>query len=204
MAIIPRKTASRDLNIGRGARIINTDAGVGSAIANIGGEISSMGSHIQKRREQKEDFNAVNEYQLLQLQHQSAMDDAKENIEGDGEGFHETFIGDDYRKRNSDFINSLPNRLKEKYMLRSQTDDERWKINSARIERDQGYEHDRFEIGNRGEEIRNNIFSNDGQYQEGVMKGIELINASSLPALEKKKLASELRMASICSPHTRG
>ncbi len=197
MAVIPKKQSNRSLDIGRGARVINTDGGLGAAIAGVGSSIDATGDLFIRKQQQKEDFRAENEYQKLQLSHQSAMDDEKNKIEGDGTGFHDNFLGDDYNKRNSDFITNLPRRLQEKYASKSSVANERWSINAARIESEQGKDYDRFQIGQRSEEIRSEIYSDDSKYNDGVTRGVELINASSLSKLEKQKLANELRMASV-------
>ncbi|MCP4108321.1 MAG: lytic transglycosylase domain-containing protein [Desulfobacteraceae bacterium] len=197
MAVIPKKQSTRSLDIGRGAQVINIDGGLGSAMVGASDAVTNFSMELAKKEQRKDDFRAENEYQKLQLHHQSAMDESKNAIEGDGTGFHDNFMGDDFQKRNSDFITSLPRRLQDKYASRASVDNERWGINAARIESKQLQDHDRFEIGNRAENIRSAVYSDDSSFNEGVTKGVALINSSSLSKLEKEKLSRELRMSSI-------
>lgn len=165
---------------------------MGSAIADAGSQFAALAERNAKKNEAKENFAAEQAYQKMKLQLTGARQEALNNMEGDGAGFHENFMGNEYNNRSTAFLQTLPPRLRDKYGLMIETERERWANTTAADEAQQG----RSWYGNQIEDYIGQssqaVATNPTYLEEARRSGYEQIANSPLSAIDKEKARAKL------------
>lgn len=163
---------------------------VGQALQGFGGAIANLGEALDARREQKEDFKAENAYRRLQLNLGRQLDDRAQDMAVDGEGFHDDFLQNVYMPERQKFLDSVPERLREKYQTilgDEGVDTESWSIKAATRERDQTYKWYSDQLSESRDQLATAIAMDPDGYDAFLQQGLDEIEASGLPTAEKEE-----------------
>jgi stress response protein YsnF len=191
MARIETYTAQQGLNPGNtpDARLVNP---VADELVNIGKQVTAVANTLIQRNEQKENFKVENDYRRLQLELGAEMQTKAAEMQPDGTGFHDKFVGETFKPKRDQFLAGVPDRLKPKFeaLLSDEggADATEWSIRAAQAERDQNYVYQRDEIKLAADQTAVAISMQPEAYDDLLGQGLSLIDASSLPTPEKDKL----------------
>lgn len=199
---IPQYGASKQINPASAPNVQLSNA-VGRAVSGLGSALEGPLKAIAQRKEDKENFQATNDYNALQQQLQKDMKDQYDNAEGDGEDFTADFVNNSYRTRRDAFMARVPERLKEKYgALLSDDPDapgtDYLKFNHAAAENEsqlrQFWYKDQIAVSQ--EQLATGIAMDPEGYEDFRQQGIALIEESGLhPSTKKAQLREWEKMA---------
>lgn len=193
MAQIVKYTAQQGLNPGGQPRA-QVHSYQGTALENLGGAIESAAALFQQREEQKENFKANADKQKLDLQLAREMDDRAQQLDGDGAGFHDSFLKEVYTPLRNKFLQGLSPRLREQYeqILGDEgPDTEKWSITAASKERDQLYSWYDTTIAENQQTLANAIDMDPDAYEALLEQGLKQIDGSGLPPSRKEARRKE-------------
>jgi stress response protein YsnF len=191
MARIETYTAQQGLNPGStpNAQLTNP---VADEMVNIGKQVTAVANTLIQRNEQKENFKVENDYRRLQLELGADMQAKAAEMQPDGTGFHDTFVGETFKPKRDQFLATVPDRLKPKFeaLLSDDggADATEWSIRAATEERNQNYVYQRDEIKLAADQTAVAISMQPEAYDDLLGQVLSLIDASSLPTPEKDKL----------------
>lgn len=177
---------------------VNLQDPIGPAISRLGGTLADIAAHRQQRQEQKEDFQADNDYRALNLKLGDELNQRVENSPPDGDGLHDSFMADVFRPQRDAFVQGLPPRLREKYQPEFSDDPnrpgatfERWSIDAATKERDKVYSWADQSIKQTTNDLANQIDLNPERYDALLEEGRRKIASSPTTPSYKEKAMLE-------------
>lgn len=174
------------------------DMTTGAALQSIGDAISSVAGQVEKRRKEKDTFNARNGYNRLQLELSQELQNQQENMAPDGSGFYDAFKKDVYRPKATDFLATIQDKdLREQYA--TLLDEEvgataaEWDVKAATVERDAGYAWAEGELNSMYEMMATAINADPNGYDEFLKNGLDAADEAPLPRAKKEELKERWR-----------
>lgn len=172
---------------------VRLSSAVGSALKGVGSALGGLADAALARQNDKENFQATNDYNALKMNLNQDMQDQYDNHEGDGEDYSSTFIDTSYRTRKDAFLQNLPDRLKEKYGTLLSDDDEQpgsdyttYSNKAARNESALRQNWYKRSIEQNEEDLQTAIHSDPDNFDEYRKQGRELIEQSGLLPTDKE------------------
>jgi uncharacterized protein YcbK (DUF882 family) len=161
-------------------------------LEHFGASVSDLGGMLVQRAQQREDFDAENNYRRFGLEMSSELDTRTAEITPGGKGFHDNFMSEVYAPKREAFLSSLPDRLRPKFetILADGTgaDTAKWSIDAATTERNEVYRFQKAAIGDASTELVAGIELHPENYDAYLERGRALIDTSSLPTPEKEQM----------------
>lgn len=193
MALIRGIQAQRGLETGS-APSVRVDDSIGQGLRQLGGAVQSAAStlhEIDMRKErmkmQLTEFQTDQAFRRFEDDNALLFDETKQAIDPSGEGFTDS-VSAQLASRSEAFLKTVPDALKPKFAELAVTAREEWLNKATRAEIDQRNTFYRDGITKTLEGRQTQVFNDPSLFDAAKTDGYRAIDASGLPAVEKKAL----------------
>lgn len=171
-----------------------TDGGIGQAVANLGGAITSVADAARARQNRMDEFNTRVSWDAFQEKQSQTLTEMERNAQGDGAGTIDGFMK--WRQQEGEkFLAGITNpELRQRYgTLFTVSDSEHWSNQAANSEFKIGNTYTVDQLSTAGEKAKLGIAQNPGSY-DATMRDMEerIRTAPNLEPQQRQKMLDDL------------
>jgi len=186
MAKIPVKVAGRGLETGSAPQYPGSNP-IAGAVANLGSTMMDVASEYQRQQEAIEDFDANQRFEQMKIRANGQMPDILAKAPASGQGIHQSAM-EVFEKQSTEFLQSVPERLRPRFQTLTQTAREQWANVTAVDELTQRNTWYRSNIDTSIQESQNQVYNDPAQFDAARDQVFRAIDSSGLPQAEKEEL----------------
>lgn len=198
MAVIEKITARQQLDPGNAPRPVFSDA-LGDAVSSLGGAISTVALHAQRRHDEKDDFTARLKEQEFGAQLAGLENDAVRNAPADASGIHDSVVGGvgpdggktsgTFEAKFNDYLAQMPQSRRAEFAAKKELYREQASQRLAGVQLQQEQAYYRVEIDKSQSDLIGLLGQadpgDDASFAAFRQAGLDTIAKSRLPPLEK-------------------